>query len=352
MKRILFVDDEPNILEGLRGVLRKQRRSWEMTFVGSGEEALRALAAAPHDVIVSDMRMPGMDGAALLGRVKSEHPAVVRIVLSGQTDHQVSRRMVHVAHQFMSKPCDGRELQAAVERACALAALLPDAGLRRMVGGIGQLPIDADVHRALLALLDRPTTPAGEVVAVIERDVGLAAKVLQVVSSALFGAHRLADLAGAVTALGLETIRVLAESGEPADATEVAGVSLAGLGDHGRRAGHLARRILGEGPTGGSAFAACLLQHVGLLVMLTRMPDTAARLAETARRSGRPLGEVEREALGVTHAEIGAYLLGIWGLPPPLVEAVAHHHQPGGAGGDLAAVVHLVSTETGPPAHP
>jgi len=69
MKNILFVDDEPVLLDGLRRSLRSMRNEWSITFAGSGEEALKVLEKAPFDVVVSDMRMPKMDGAQLLNEV-------------------------------------------------------------------------------------------------------------------------------------------------------------------------------------------------------------------------------------------------------------------------------------------
>jgi DNA-binding NarL/FixJ family response regulator/anti-sigma regulatory factor (Ser/Thr protein kinase) len=300
VKRILFVDDEPHVLEGLRGILRKQRRLWEMTFVHSGEEALRALAAAPHDVIVSDMRMPGMDGATLLRTVQRLHPEVVRIVLSGQTDQQVSRRMIHVAHQFMSKPCDGRDLEQVIERALALFAWLPDPALRRVVGQIGQLPVAPLAYRQLLDLLASPGAAIAEVAAVIEKDVGLLSKILQMVSAAPFGsAHPVTDARAAATILGAETILQLASSAEMREAQlpEGAGAPLAGA-------------------------APWLHEEAGRLAVASQMPDASRQIGEAAGR-GCPVVEAERDVLGVTRADLGAYLLGIWGLPAVMVEAVA-----------------------------
>ena len=62
MKRILFVDDEPKVLEGIQRMLRPMRHEWDMVFAQSGQEALSILAEQPADVVVSDMRMPRMDG--------------------------------------------------------------------------------------------------------------------------------------------------------------------------------------------------------------------------------------------------------------------------------------------------
>ena len=111
MRRILFVDDDPRILEELRDMLRPQRHDWEMAFAPSGDAALALMQASPFDVIVSDMRMPGMDGAALLARVRQEYPQVVRIVLSSHTELSTALRVVPVAHQFLAKPCDAEMLR-------------------------------------------------------------------------------------------------------------------------------------------------------------------------------------------------------------------------------------------------
>jgi hypothetical protein len=254
------------------------------------------------------MRMPGMDGAALLREVQSAHPGVVRIVLSGQTDQQVSRRMIHVAHQFMSKPCDGRDLQRAIERALALFAWLPDPALRRMVGQIGQLPVAAEARRLLIDLLASPGAAIGEAAAVIEKDVGLLSKILQIVSAAPFGsAHPVTDVKAAATILGRETILQLAS-----EATELVdpGAPLAGAGPW-------------------------LHEEAGRLAVASQMAEASRRIGE-AVRDGRRVGAAERDVLGVTRADIGAYLLGLWGLPVAMVEAIAQ--RPAAApGGDVVA---------------
>lgn len=119
MKRVLFVDDEPNVLQGLQRMLRPQRRRWDMTFCDSGEEALRRLAEAPFDVLVSDMRMPGMSGAPLLAEAQARFPRVVRLILSGQADRESLDALAGVTHRFLSKPCDAALLQAAIEESPA-----------------------------------------------------------------------------------------------------------------------------------------------------------------------------------------------------------------------------------------
>ena len=141
MRRVLFVDDELRILEGLRRMLRTQRHEWEVAFAPGGEAALALMEASPFDVIVSDMRMPGMDGVKLLAQVREQYPQVVRIMLSDPTELSTALRVVPVAHQFLAKPCDVAMLRVAVERACHLKGLLNDDSIRRTVGALAGPPV-------------------------------------------------------------------------------------------------------------------------------------------------------------------------------------------------------------------
>jgi HD-like signal output (HDOD) protein/CheY-like chemotaxis protein len=351
MKRILFVDDEPQVLENLRARLRKQRTTWDMTFVASGADALRELVASPFDVIITDLRMPVMDGAQLLLRVREDHPHTVRIVLSGQTEQEVSRRMAHVAHQFVAKPCEGPDLQQIIERACSLQELLEHPSLREAVGKIGQLPVKPVLYSRLIEVLERPMSSVSDVAAVIESDVGAASKMLQVVNSAFFGLpSRIGDVRGAVSYLGVEMVKALALSVEMRAAhggvAPVPGFSVDALQEHGMRAARIARKLLDDRVKAQDAFSAAMFQDAGELVLMKRMPDVFASIIEDANASGQSMAEIELDAMGVTHAEIGAYLLGIWGLPYGIVEGVAHHHRPMRSGAktfDVVAAVHVAS---------
>jgi HD-like signal output (HDOD) protein/CheY-like chemotaxis protein len=351
VKRLLFVDDDQNVLDGLRSLLRKQRKEWEMSFVTSGDAALSALATAPFDVIVSDMRMPVMDGAALLRRVQQDHPHVVRIVLSGQTELEASRQMVHVAHQFVSKPCDGQDLHLVIERACNLRKLLEHPALRQAVGEIGQLPVKPAVYSRLVEVLANPRSSMSDASRVIEKDIGTSTKVLQVVNSAFFGLpRRVSDIATAVSYIGLEMVKALTLSVEmkasQANIKAPPGFSVDALQEHGMLASRIARRLLPDKLKAQDAFSAAMLQDAGLLVLLSKLPGTFQKILVRAREGGIPLHEAELEILGVSHAEIGAYLLGIWGLPYSIVEGVAYHHAPAAAasqGLDVVCAVHVAS---------
>src|SRR5579862_1975913 len=136
MKRILFVDDERRVLEGLQRMLRPHRSQWHMRFANSGQEALAMLEEGSYDVIVSDMRMPGMDGAQLLETVRERYPGMIRIVLSGHSDVEAALRAVPVAHQFLAKPCDAEKLQAAIDPSSENDPIVADEATRRMIADI------------------------------------------------------------------------------------------------------------------------------------------------------------------------------------------------------------------------
>jgi putative nucleotidyltransferase with HDIG domain len=330
MKRVLFVDDEPQILQALKNLLRPYRHRWEMTFATSGQEALERIAQGPFDVVVSDMRMPRMDGVALLTQVKEVSPRSVRIVLSGHTEMEAALKTVTVAHQFLAKPCDAEQLQSVLQRACALNDLLADESLRGLAGKIGQLPSAPAVFQALTVALGNPDASIKSIAEVIERDMAMSAKVLQLVNSAFFGLpRRVANVADAVTYLGTRMIRNLvlaAETFSVFPATRTApGFSLEALQGHSLIVASIARKLVNEKSKAEDCYVAGMLHDIGKLILVTYMPE---QWNESVGDLSKPMHVVEEEKGFVGHAKIGAYLLGLWGLPYPIIEAVAYHHAP------------------------
>jgi len=331
MRRVLFVDDEPRILDGLRQMLRPQREEWEMAFATGGDAALALLEAHPFDVIVSDMRMPGMDGAALLHRVRDQYPQIVRIVLSGQTEMSTALRVVPVAHQFLAKPCDAGMLRVAIERACHLQSLLNDDAIRRNVGAMGELPSLPRTYHELTHALTDPDASIQKVARIVERDVGISAKILQLVNSAFFGlSHSITTVQSAVTYLGITTLKNLVLSVEVFRAFKpkrvLKGFSLEGVQYHSRLTAHIAARLPVPKHLTDAVVVAGMLHDVGKLILAAKLSDGFEKTLAEATKERSPLYKVEERERGFSHAEIGAYLLGLWGLPFTVVEAVAFHH--------------------------
>jgi HD-like signal output (HDOD) protein len=333
MKRILFVDDEMKILEGLQRMLRPQRSEWEMAFAPGGESALTMLDAAPFDVIVSDMRMPGMDGAALLEIVRRKHPSVLRFVLSGYTELEASFRAVPVAHQFLLKPCDSETLRTAIDRATSIIEVLNNKMLASLVGSVQDLPSLPRTYAELRDALADPESPIDRVIRIVEQDVAITAKILQLVNSAFFGVTRnISDIKTAVSYLGMNVLQNLVLSVEVFRTFHpkkpIPGFSIEEFHRHSQFTARIASQIPAPMSPPSAAVISGLLHDVGKLVIAERSPDHIARALAGAREEKRPLFSVEEELIGVSHAEVGGYLLSTWGLPYPVVEAVTHHHHP------------------------
>ncbi len=333
MRRLIFVDDEPRNLEGMRRMLRPQRHDWEMAFAPNGDAALALMEASSFDVIISDMRMPGMDGAALLCQVREKFPHVVRIVLSGHTELSTALRVVPVAHQFLAKPCDAEMLRVAVERACHLKALLHDESIRSTVGALGDLPSLPRTYEALTQCLEDPDTSLLKVAKIVEQDVGISAKILQLVNSAFFGVSRsITNIQSAVSYVGINTLKSLILSVEIfrifKPKKPVPGFCLEELQRHARFTANVAARLPIPKHLVDVALVAGMLHDVGKLILAWKLPDRFAKQLREAAEENCPLYTVEEREYGFGHAEIGAYLLGLWGLPYSVVEAVALHHGP------------------------
>jgi len=339
MKTLLFVDDEPRVLQGLQRQLHGMRNEWQMTFVDSGFRALEIMKDNAVDVIVSDMMMPGMDGAQLLTEVSKCHPNTVRIVLSGHADRESVLRLVGPAHQYLSKPCDAEELRAAIHRAFSLRDLLGSEKLKQLATRTRSLPTLPALHARLTEELHQEDPSLERVGEIISKDIAMASKILQLVNSAFFGLPQpIANPSDAVFYLGLTTVRSLVLSLQvfsQYDQKQIQGFSIDGLAQHSWITGMWSRRIAEaehcDPKIDDQCFLAGLLHDVGQLILAAGMPDAYSSVLEKSRSEGHAIWEVERAEFGATHAEVGAYLLGLWGLPNPVIEAVAFHHRPADA---------------------
>lgn len=336
MKQLLFVDDEPKLLDGLKRSLHPMRHEWNMTFVTSGEDALKTLEQASFDVVISDMRMPGMDGAQLLGKVQQHYPQIVRIVLSGHSDQDMIYQSIAATHQYLAKPCPTEVLVATVMRACALRDLLESDSLRRLVTGMQQIPSQPTLYAEIKREAESKTASIRAIGTIISKDMGMTAKILQLVNSAYFGLRStVSTVEQAVSLLGLDTVQALVLTVHvfsQCPPTHGSRFNMDRLWESSTKTGSLARAIAKaeQAPVlvVDQAYTAGLLHDVGMLVLAANILKQYDAMIEAAHDKGVSLWEMERQELGATHADIGAYLLGLWGLGDPIVEAVAFHHHP------------------------
>lgn len=309
---VLFVDDEVRILDGLRRALRSRRGSFEPRFAAGGEAALAELEREPADVVVSDMRMPEIDGVALLTRVRERWPQSLRVILSGQSDSEAGVEASRVAHQYLNKPSDHAVVADTIERARKLHALIPDPRLRARAGGLTALAARPCSRAALDRILADGSANAAAAVPVIATDVALSAKVLHLTGTCFFvRPHPFVELETAVACLGIDALRTLAASHLFASAPSAAGDDW--LEAHHARAVREARATregVTDTPRMGLPFLRGLFSDLGTLVMASGAGD---------EREPWPGGDLDP----ATSRRLGAYLLGLWGVSWPLVSAVA-----------------------------
>ncbi len=334
-KTVLFVDDEPNILSGLKRMLRPMRRSMNFEFAEDGPAALEIMAAKKVDVVISDMRMPGMDGATLLTTIQERYPHAIRIMLTGQAENESILRTVNVVHQFLAKPADPVLLKQVINRATALQDLMADERLKEVVSSIGSLPSLPETYARLQQVLRDPDGSLADVAAVIEQDLAMSAKVLQLVNSAFFGLFRhIESPTRAVNLLGLDTIKALV-LGVGVFTDMKAGPSrifnVKALWSHSMATAAFAKKIASletdDRDVIDHAFVAGLLHDVGKLLLFSRMSEEYEQAVLRAAGSSCSLLAAEHEVFGLSHGDVGGYLIGLWGLPGPVVEAITFHHR-------------------------
>lgn len=334
--RIVFVDDDPKMLAGLQKRFRGMRNEWEMTFAGSGQEALEILQREAFHILVTDMRMPGMDGAELLRRVEKLYPHIVRIILSENSDAEMILKSAGPAHQCLSKPCDAGKLKMAVARAGTMRSLLKNEALINLISGIETLPSLPSLYTEVVNEANSPNGSLNKVGEIISKDVGMSAKILQLVNSSFFGlpSHVNSPIR-AVCLLGLETIKSLIISVKifsQFNRSGLSGFPISRLWNHSIATGIIARGMATQKDAGQNrideAFMAGLLHDVGKLILLDRLPQQYLEITAMEKSLRCPLWEAEQKVLGTTHAQVGAYLMGIWGLSESIVEALAYHHCP------------------------
>ena len=335
-KRILFVDDEPMVLNGLQRTLRKMRRDWDMTFAASGREALDVLGKKPMDVIVSDLRMPEMDGGRLLAEVKKQHPQVVRIILSGQLDQEMTLKSVQLAHQSLSKPCDAEVLKHTLAKLFALRDFLSDDSIKSIISQIESLPSMPSIYTEIVTEMQSEDPAIKKVGEIISKDLSMTAKILQMVNSAFFGLfQKIKSPEQAVMMLGMETIKALVLSVKifsEFNQKSFAWFNIDELFDHSLAVSVYAKAIiknenLDQGLINNSMMAG-LLHDLGKLILATNFEKSYRQVLAEAEGTGKNPLDLEYEAFGTSHAEIGAYLMGLWRLENSIIEAIAFHHLP------------------------
>jgi HD-like signal output (HDOD) protein len=335
-KLILFVDDDAQALEDLKKKLSSMTIEWEMYYVKSGWEALSLIKDFVFDAVVADAYMPVIDGSQILQEAMEHNPECVRYILSEKSDEYVLLHSVRCVHQFIPKPCDVQLLTRSLARAFALRDLLRSEKLKALVAKIRVIPSLPEVYYELMEELRSEDPSTRKIGKILEKDLGMTAKVLQLVNSAFFGlAGRISDPVQAAVYLGIDTLKSLVlvfHVFSALDSAKVPGFSAKKLLQHsmvvGRAAQILTRKMSPEQSMAEDSFMAGLFHDIGKLILAANLPDHYREAMTYHVEHGLSFCESEESLLGSSHAEVGAYVLGLWGFGDPVVEACAFHHFP------------------------
>lgn len=332
--KILFVDEDKAALEALERVLFKMRSDWIMEFATSSEDALRMMEENTYDALVADINIPAISGVELFNIARENNPEAARIIISGNTEMKQLVEALGTAHQFLSKPVDAVVLKSAILKVMTLRNYLKDEQLHKIVNKIEALPPHPELHLELLHAI--ASTSVNKIVNIIKRDVGLTVRLLHLVNSPFMGIRTQVDsIYRAVNLLGMEMLQALVLSLEIFNQFPLMGKSkqeLTRLFDHSTDVADYARliamEITGDKKIANDSYIAGMIHDVGKLVILSSFGDTYFRIQDYIREAGTLSYIAEQDFLGIDHTKLGAYLLGLWGLPEILVGAAAYHHFP------------------------
>jgi len=333
--KILFVDDELNILSGLKRMLHQMSDEWDMYFEDSGQKALQLLEKIDIDLIVTDMKMPGMDGLTLLDYINEKYPHIVRIILTGHTDEEYILKSVRTSHQFILKPCTQKELVTRIKKIYKLKRYLISEEIKDIIATVERIPALPENYLRLEKELNAQEPSLSKICSIIEKEPGLSAKILQIVNSAYFNLPATVyDIQQALNILGINSIRSIVLYSEIFQKTPPLKTKLFSIESLWKHSMFIANAskviyelITKDKITAKHAYIAGLLHDIGYLIT-SQVEGYDENITYYMENEGVDKYEAEEKFLKISHAQVGAYLLSVWNLPEPIIDAVALHHEP------------------------
>src|SRR5580692_2436121 len=343
MKRCIYiVDDQVAVLETAVMILRGSDDSWDVTGFSDPLEALAAVKTKAPDLVLSDQLMPGMQGSQLLEEVRSIAPAAIRVIMSGYVSLN-KLTLITSAHQYIAKPFDINKLRELVQRSFSAQERIVNKGLQTMATSLRSIPSLPQVHQSLLAEMEDSRTASSVIARMVAEDPGLSIKVLQLANSPLFGQGSLiTNPTDAVMCLGTEMIAAIVLSQSLFRHYESLGhaeLDLPKVWSHCWETAYLGQLLCRQKRlprrTAEEAFLAGLLHEAGRFILVDNFPGQFAAACQGARQLTSPLGPRLLETFQTTPAQLTAYLMELWGMPPNVVTAIAFQdnpqQEPGGA---------------------
>ncbi|GAX60222.1 signal transduction protein [Candidatus Scalindua japonica] len=336
IRRILFVDNNSNTSREFKETLSSVCREWMVESVVNGNAAMNIMSDTQFDAVISDILIPGMDGVKLLDFVNDRYPDTVRIIHSTFTEPEIVLKSKNTVHQFLMKPCSVETMKNTIERTCILRDLLGNEILKKTIARIRTLPSLPVLYNLIVEEMHAPEPSLKKVGDLISQDISMSAKILQLVNSALFGLpQKITSPQQAVVYVGIETLKSLVLSfhvfSSLEDDADSCGFSLLKMWKHSLKTSRLAKDIAraekSDRKAAEEAMIAGMLHDIGKLVLL-KLPVRYNEVMSLVETTGCSHSEAEYTVMKTSHAELGAYLLGLWGLSGSIVETVTFHHNP------------------------
>jgi HD-like signal output (HDOD) protein len=335
-KRILLVGQDHSLWHEFEVEAQTADPRWAVEIARGATEARALLECFSFVAAIVDVQLADSSGLDLLDEVVRQQPKAMRIVLSELADTESTVKCVGRGHHHLLKPCDASILLNAVNQGLALESWLPSESVQSLIAQMRRVPSPPHLYFQVSSEVQSPHASIEKVGEIIGQDPAVTAKVLQLANSALFGLRlQVVNPVEAIGFIGLETTKalvLLAHTFSSFENLKLSIFSVESLWHHSVATGHAAQRLglleQNQQELSDQAFAAGLLHDIGKLLFAANMPGLFVEALVLAREQRRRFWEVETEVLGACHSELAACLLGIWGLPTPLVEAVALHHHP------------------------
>lgn len=345
-KKILFVDDERQILKAINRMFIGS--DYEIYFAESGQEALDFLKSQLVDMVVSDMRMPQMDGLQLLTQVKSLYPSIIRIVLSGFSDEDKIYKAIHcsIVKLYLFKPWKGDDLKNTINEIFNTQEILSSKHILTMINSIEQLPVLPNMYTKLITAIEQDNN-VDHIAKLVEEDQSISMQLLHIVNSAFYGI-KTGSIKTAIMNIGLGNIKNLILTSKLFTISRISDADKDILWRHSSMTNKLVMLIyksLLNKNISDSYLSAGLLHDIGRLVLLENYPKEYKKVIELiTNNKDISINEAEKEVLNITHDEVGAYLLNWWEIPDPIVASSLYHNNPSlcsGINKEIVSIVHI-----------
>lgn len=328
-KSILFVDDEIPILKAIRRMFLGS--NYTVFFAESGLDALDILSKNVIDLIISDIKMPEMDGYELLSKVMVMYPSTIRIALSGYAGEDLIFRAIknNLARAYFLKPWVDENLKTAIDEMFKTQELLKSKNLLDIVNSFDTIPTLPGLYMRLNTLIQK-NADIDKISSIIQEDPAISSKILQLANCAYFGS-KTGSVKKAIMNLGLINIKNVILTSEIFELLPNNSKEKELLWDHSSLTNQimvktyktlLNKKLLDKDASAG------LMHDIGKIILLKNFPEQYENVFIDVQKKNIPFSQAEKVSLGVSHDDIGAYLLNWWGLPDSMVEAALYHHHP------------------------